>query len=365
MKEELIITRSDINNKKHFTEITLLRGLATLIVLAIHTIYILTPNFRFFYTCAVPIFFFLSGLTLTLNYKDNLDLYVFYKKRFRYLIPAYLFWTFPLVFSSFFTENLPILVYIVRYIMILLTGDIMTLYFLIAIFEFYLIFPFILRFMKKNKARTNWFIFLSLILLYFTIYLFSINFYMIFLKSRIKIFQFEIYSNFIEFNISKLYFLIFMMPFCLLGINFGLKYDTIREYLKNSNFIYYICIIYVFLVVFFYIYKIPYKDDILDYNHYLNFVSLSFSLLSILIFLTFFIRHNISFLNFIGILSAGMFLSHRVIMMIFSYFFNFLFGFKIEDFLFGFPFYIVVILSSIILVLILKKFPKSEYIILF
>jgi len=363
MRGELISTEY-INNKKHFTEITLLRGLATLIILAIHTIYILTPNFRFFYTCAVPIFFFLSGLTLTLNYKDNLDLYAFYKKRFQYLIPAYLFWTFLLVFYSFFSKNLPIQIYIIRYIITILTGDIMTLYFLIAIFEFYLIFPFILRFMKKNKARTNWFIFLSLILLYFTIYLFSINFYMIFLKSRIIIFQFEIYSNFLEFSISKLYFLIFMIPFCLLGIIFCLNYDTIREYLKSSNFIYYISIMYVFLAVFFYIYKIPYRDDILDYNNYLNFVSLSFTLISILFFLTFFIRYDNSFLYFIGILSTGIFLSHRVVMMIFLYFFNFLFGFKIEDFLFGFPFYIIVILSSIILVLFIKKFPKSEYIIL-
>ena len=353
------------NTKKIFTEITAIRDLATLIVVAIHTLSSLSQFFLFVYTSAVPIFFFLSGLSLTLNYKDGLDLRQFYRKRFRYLLPAYLFWTFLLVFKSVFSENLPLLVHIVRYITTIFTGNIMTLYFIVAIFEFYLIFPFLLRILKKLKISATVVIFLLLVLIFFIIYLFSVNFNMVILKSKIIISQIEISSNLIEVNISKLFFLVFMMPFSLFGIIFGLNYNLIVDFLKKRSFIYFISSIYVFLCVFFYFYEIPYTDKILfDYNNYLNYVTLFITLISILFYLTIFIRYQIPLLNFIGIISAGIYLSHRVVMIVFSVFFDLAIGLDLENLFLGFPYYIIVLIGSIILVIVIKKLPKSEYIIL-
>jgi len=89
----------EIDDKiKYQHEIDCLRGLSILIVMLRHTKVFwyadsgIFPDIWFhgWTFFAVPVFFFLSGFSLTMRYKDSLDLKTFYKKRFISLLPLYL-----------------------------------------------------------------------------------------------------------------------------------------------------------------------------------------------------------------------------------------------------------------------------------
>ena len=87
---------------KYQHEIDCIRGIAILIVMLRHTKVFwyadsgIFPELWFhgWTFFAVPTFFFLSGFSLTMKYKNALNIWSFYKKRFITLIPIYLIWTF-------------------------------------------------------------------------------------------------------------------------------------------------------------------------------------------------------------------------------------------------------------------------------
>ncbi|MHA1284913.1 MAG: acyltransferase family protein [Promethearchaeota archaeon] len=55
---------------------------------------------RIFASGAVPVFFFLSGLILTIKYRSSeLDIKNFYKEKYKNLVPPYIIWTF-LIFTA-------------------------------------------------------------------------------------------------------------------------------------------------------------------------------------------------------------------------------------------------------------------------
>lgn len=92
-----------MNNKTEYQhEIDCLRGLACLVVLMRHMRVFWYADcgvfpegwFHGLSFFAVPAFFFISGYALTLNYKDNLEIKSFYKKRFITLLPIYFTWPF-------------------------------------------------------------------------------------------------------------------------------------------------------------------------------------------------------------------------------------------------------------------------------
>jgi peptidoglycan/LPS O-acetylase OafA/YrhL len=83
--------------KVWYDEISMIRGFTIIILLLYHAGFFRRYGFlealEFFNLFAVPLFFFISGLVLTLSYKDKLNLKTFYKRRFQYLLPTYFLWS--------------------------------------------------------------------------------------------------------------------------------------------------------------------------------------------------------------------------------------------------------------------------------
>lgn len=112
--------------KRNLDEIQILRAIAFIFVLLQHSLggtpsnysladgQVITGGFLVtFAEPAVPIFLFISGLTLTYSYKDKLDIKKYYKNRFLYLILPYFIWSFinmklhnPERISNFFMETI-------------------------------------------------------------------------------------------------------------------------------------------------------------------------------------------------------------------------------------------------------------------
>ena len=75
------------NRVKYYHEINCIRGLATIAIVIRHTKVLafiefgIFPEgwFEFLTLFAVPLFFFLSGFSLSLRYRDNLDFNGFYE----------------------------------------------------------------------------------------------------------------------------------------------------------------------------------------------------------------------------------------------------------------------------------------------
>ncbi len=138
-----------IKNEKYYDHsIDILRSLAILGVVLIHTTtttiqasqnnlidfsfsLFLNQTFRF----AVPMFFIISGYLLELNYDFHKNIFTYLKKRIVKIIVPYIFWSF--LYYSFIFKNQP-----ESFITALLNGQAAYhLYFVPALFVFYLIFP--------------------------------------------------------------------------------------------------------------------------------------------------------------------------------------------------------------------------------
>ncbi len=183
--------------KKYFPELDCIRGLAIFLLLCFHTDvarYIdigIFPN-DFFQSIlssgAVPVFFCLSGLGLTIKYLNKeLKLKEFYKSRYKGLFPPYIIWTF-LIFTivsigNIFIEsgNIPSINtitnptflsnFFINYFIGMATGNVYTLWFVYVLFFYYLIFPFILKGFKKISFKERQFIVVIVIILTFLGYI--------------------------------------------------------------------------------------------------------------------------------------------------------------------------------------------------
>ncbi|MFX1383559.1 MAG: acyltransferase family protein [Promethearchaeota archaeon] len=173
---------------------------------------------------AVPVFIFLSGFSLTIRYKESLDLRSFYKRRFRYLLPAYAIRVFlfyflisyeNLIFPNDTNNNVitPFHEFIISYFLILITGNVKTLWFLYVIFQYYLIYPFLLKFYKKLNSNLKREILILLFLFTFLTY---------FIGNQIFNIFFLEYENYIflgdyTVNIAFTFFLFHFLFISLLG----------------------------------------------------------------------------------------------------------------------------------------------------
>lgn len=145
--------------------VTLLKGIAIIAVVVIHIfsslpgkVFTLEPNNLFFIIIdqicrlSVPLFFGLSGYALTKKYHANFTIATFYKRRVFRLIPLYLLWSVGLwllfiVVKEWYSTSEPTpwwqVVFLGR-------GD-YHLYFVPLIFQFYLLFPFLLKLLNRSR----------------------------------------------------------------------------------------------------------------------------------------------------------------------------------------------------------------------
>lgn len=152
-----------------FNEFSILRALGALAVITIHVTsvygefnstsvsYLLFGIVNKFCNFAVPIFLFLSAALLTKNYlsKDNFKILDFYKKRFLKLVPVYLIYVaiyyFYLRYNNIFLLH-PIKEPAKFFTSYILQGEIFYhLYFMVIIFQLYILFPIIYWLTKKLK----------------------------------------------------------------------------------------------------------------------------------------------------------------------------------------------------------------------
>ena len=159
-----------------FSSTTWLRGLAITAVLLIHsTAPVLAPRWpvsapwiavltalnqaaRY----SVPLFFFLSGLLYGFLYAERkINYAVFLRKRVEKILLPYTFWFCFYLFMRVATGDIPVHQLSAKYLLILYGsgGAAGHLYFIPAIFQFYLLLPFLLASSRKISATNNLYVF--------------------------------------------------------------------------------------------------------------------------------------------------------------------------------------------------------------
>ena len=154
-------------NVKRDSTIDFMREIAMLSVIMIHvtSVYIKLPssktvldmNLAFMLNQAsrfsVPLFLLLSGYSLNLNYKADVisikQCHSFYITRFKKLLPTYLFWS--IIYFLFGNGWLVLSLFSPLFVRFLLLGQAGPhLYFVVILFQCYLLYPFVRFFQKKN-----------------------------------------------------------------------------------------------------------------------------------------------------------------------------------------------------------------------
>lgn len=242
--------------RNHFKEFDLIRGIAILVIIAIHSIQLIYPFISLLFSSALPIFCCLSAILLTLNYKDNLELKTYYRKRYKYLVPNYLFWMAILVFRNLISNNWSLRACFSQFIISSVTGAMMTLYFMIIILIFYLFFPFLLKAIKKMGLKYSLILFVIAVSILASLYIYSITNYVPFLNHELVVYSFEVDSVVIDISIARYVFVIFMIPFFILGTIIGLNYDFIKKKLQGKKNVIIISSGYALSLIIFYLFQI-------------------------------------------------------------------------------------------------------------
>lgn len=186
---------------------------------------------------AVPLFFLISGFALNLNFQE--EKYIFYlKKRVSKIFIPYLFWT-SIYYFLIYTKHSD------SFLTALLTGSASwQLYFIPALFIFYLIFPFL---NKHYKILTNKFIFIILFIAEILILNFDYRFHASPFPYPIAVFVFNFFPFYLGIwavknrdsilNLIKKVWLILVM--CTLFTGFFIANEGITNYYKTWNYIYF------------------------------------------------------------------------------------------------------------------------------
>ncbi len=154
------------NSSEYFSEIVYLRAIAILSVISIHVsaffyqmgsisfltlLYMSIDSFSFF---AVSLFVCISGFVLYNKYKEPFSLTLFYKKRFKSVVPQYTIFSIVALLSLYIfhessgkTGNFGVMDIIYRY----LTGtDLGHLWFFLLIIQLYILYPAIEKIFTKS-----------------------------------------------------------------------------------------------------------------------------------------------------------------------------------------------------------------------
>lgn len=342
----------------------MIRGFAILMVLAVHTD--LFKQFLLgdlFYNFAVPTFIFLSSLCLTLRYRDIKisSLSQFFKKRFQYLLPGYFIWGFLYYYIRYciiWGESFVLMFY--KYITSVIVGDVLTIYFLFALFQLYLLYPYFLKIFKTLSLEKRSLVVILSFVLITLLYIFSLFSPILLLQSKIPLF---------DLNLSKLFFFIMMLPFFFLGMAIAFNYEDFKKIMYNPKTMKFISSIYLSSLIILYLFQKQYQKHIYriyGYNNYYNFVMLYYSLISILFYYCLFIRFESDLLYKNSQFSSGLFLAHRTIMVSFVVLIPLLFNIKysyISSILYGIPFFLMVLFGTLLITSLIKQLPYSRYII--
>lgn len=311
--------------RKHIEELNITRAVAILAVLMIHStskpvttlpenssFYLMYLFFNIFPKFAVPAFILLSGFVLFYNYiqKDLTKRVIleFYKKRLiNIIVPYFVFSvfyyvmilfaqtgdikeTFSLLFSYDFLKKLAI-------------GKAYThLYYLFIMIQFYLMFPFILFFMKKSEKIKHFIIPIGFIIQW-TFILLNAKYWQVPYKGSV--------------SLSYIFFF-------LVGSYFGIYYEKVIKYLNNkkTTVIWAIWLFFSFYNMYLYYYVFTKKMYITNsYIFEITWEIQSITASVVILQISYWIYHrwnkqSIDLLNKIGNLSFGIFLFHPFILLL-------------------------------------------------
>ena len=227
-------------NKLHDFRVDILRIIAICAVVLIHTTtrtleastfklqevpwtLFLNQTARF----AVPLFFMISGFVLELNFKMHENYFVYFKKRISRIIIPFIFWSGIYYFFVYknHTEN---------FFQSLLGGDASyQLYFIPALFIFYLVFPLIHNFYKYlgSKQITILFGLIEVTLLYYDYFISPIR---LFYPIKIALFNYFVFYLGVVWVSNKEKLIIFLKKWKLLLIFFSV-FLGIFIYIEGNN----------------------------------------------------------------------------------------------------------------------------------
>lgn len=268
-------------DEKRLKEIDILRALAFIFVVVQHSMGGLSysnkigivdkVSLRLFYMVgkpAVPIFLFISGLSLAYVYCRKLNLKNYYIKRIKYVIIPYLIWSAINMyklgnedrFKQFFLQSAA-------------GNGAFHLWYMGGIIRLYIFFPIILYISKKVHSMNKGIriaIFSSILILYY-----YISKYQNLISDKAALFIFRTPSDLQHriVNISMLFWILYF----ILGIYTALNYEYIKDKILKSKVIiyivYFILLVYAFLNEF----------EIIPFNRVL---SIGYTTSSILFFYT-------------------------------------------------------------------------------
>ncbi|HEY5560457.1 MAG TPA: acyltransferase [Clostridiaceae bacterium] len=268
--------------KKVIEELEIVRAIAFIFILIQHTIggYSISPDaplnnaviLRFIYSISragVPIFIFISGLSLCYTYSEGINISRFYKKRLMTIMLPYIFCT--LIYIYVFGKKVD------NILISLITGNtIYHLWYIGTCIQLYLLFPIILYLLNKLGERSTKFniSFIAIFIL--------INIVLITNKAFIDNWGSQLIFNKPNFHLKEFISIspLFYSLYFLLGYYFSRYLKAFKKYI--SAFKIYIVLIFIIFLIINYITIMQDKLNINLNAYIINVSRICFNLASVL-----------------------------------------------------------------------------------
>lgn len=348
-----------IMNKVRLKELDILRATAFIFVVAQHTLggfsnakginYFDYTVLKFLYVIAktaVPIFLFISGVSLFYVYSDKFDWKKYYIKRFKYIFIPYVIWSAINMIKLGNEDRFQ------NFIEQIIAGNGgFHLWYMGMIIRLYLIFPLILWICKKIhsiniKIRSAIFIALSVLF-------YAISRYQNIIADNISVFLFKNPTDLQHrmINIS----ILFWFYYFILGAYFALNYSYIKEKVLKYKSI--LLVTYIFLFIYAYLNEL----DAIPFVRALSLLYPIFSILTFYIICIYLSSKNTiySSMNLIGKYSFVSYMAHIIVINGLYARINYL----VKDYLiFGVLLWISTFIITPLLFAIISYIPCSQYI---
>ena len=365
-----------------------LRGLAILFVISVHVSYVwpemeaitflsfLYMSIHSFSQVAVPLFVFISGFVLYLNYQKNFSILTFYKKRFLSVVPQYLiFSTLYIVFFMFLTylnvayETGAHIFSLGDIVIGYLTGDAsLQMWFFVLIIQLYILYPILARFCQTifaSKITTA----ISLFILFLLPFIYHNEAFVLHSLDHTM----PLHSFFWNTGLIFIHYLFYFIT----GMYVSLKYNDIREFIHKiplKTLLIPLLFFNILGIIFLVGSGIPEKIQFIAYPSFITFGSQFFSFIEPLFYLNIFLLLFIFVLNLnkteffsrclkrIGDFSFGIFLIEVFFLILVTIILE-----KINFTSYNYLYYPIVFLSTLLLsvvsIIVIRKVPFSQYII--